>query len=342
MTRSHAGLEHPHMASAPAWVSQLGASPRHILSLADLSCADVSHIVKRSLQLAGQRDYEKSLAGKVVGIYFRKTSTRTRASFTVGAATLGAVTVAFGPDDLQTNTGETTQDTGRVLSGYLDALVVRTAEDIREMEILADQADMCIINAMSDNEHPTQALADLSTIAEHFGRLEGTSVLYVGEGNNTAAALALALGRVEGAQLTVVTPQGYGLDQTILAKAQEFSREYGATIRHHHAIDDVPTGVDVVYTTRWQTTGTSKADPLWKEHFKPFSVTTALMKKVSKPNVTVFMHDLPAIRGEEVEDGVLDGRQSIAFRQARHKLFSAMAALEWCLLGIPGQTIGRA
>jgi ornithine carbamoyltransferase len=340
---TNASLEHAPLTSAPSLVSPPGSSSaRHILSIADLSCADVSQIVRRSVQLAGRRDHEKSLAGKVVGIYFRKTSTRTRTSFTVGAATLGAVTMTFGPNDLQTNTGETTQDTGRVLSGYLDALVLRTAEGIREMEILADQPEMCIINAMSDNEHPTQALADLSAISEHFGRLEGTSVLYVGEGNNTAAALALALSRIEGAQFTAITPQGYGIDRTILAKAQEFAHEYGATIHHHHAIDDLPTGVDVVYTTRWQTTGTTKPDPLWKDHFKPFSVTAALMKKVSKPNVTVFMHDLPAVRGEDVEHGVLDGQQSIAFRQARHKLFSAMAALEWCLLGIPGETIGRA
>jgi ornithine carbamoyltransferase len=152
--------------------------------------------VNRSLELAGQRDHERTLAGKAVGIYFRKTSTRTRTSFTVGAAKLGAVTVAYGPGDLQTNTGETIQDTGKVLSGFLDALVVRTAESIEEMKTLASQGDMCVINAMSDNEHPTQALADLATIAEHFGRLEGISVLYVGEGNNTAAALMLALSRI--------------------------------------------------------------------------------------------------------------------------------------------------
>jgi ornithine carbamoyltransferase len=99
-------------------------------------------------------------------------------------------------------------------------------------------------------------------------------------------------------------------------------------------INDLPASVDVVYTTRWQTTGTFKTDPLWKEHFKPFTVTTTLMRKVSKAHATVFMHDLPAVRGEEVEHAVLEGPQSIAFRQARHKLFSAMAALEWCLVGI--------
>jgi ornithine carbamoyltransferase len=303
--------------------------------MTDLNCSDVSHIVNRSLELARRQHVcESTLAEKVIGIYFRKTSTRTRTSFAAGAAKLGAVTVAYGPHDLQTNTGETIEDTGRVLSGYLDALVIRTAESIDEMKILASQANMSVINAMSDNEHPTQALADLSAILEHFGRVEDISLLYLGEGNNTAAALALAFSRINGAQLTFVTPEGYGLQHAILAKAQEFARKYGATIRHHHAIEDLPRAVDVVYTTRWQTTGTVRTDPLWKEQFRAFSVTTALMDRVSKRTGTVLMHDLPAVRGEEIEDKVLEGPQSIAFRQANHKLFSAMAALEWCLLGV--------
>ena len=309
---------------------------RHILSIADLTASDIAGIVRRSVSIsANEVDPSDSLTGRVIGIYFRKTSTRTRTSFSVGAARLGATTIAYGPHDLQTNTGETIQDTARVLAGYLDALVIRTAEDIEEMKTLAAQGEMSVINAMSENEHPTQALADLSTIAEHFGQTEAIEVLYMGEGNNTASALALAFSRVRTAKVTILTPPEYGLPNQILRQAQALAREYGAEIKQHHSIDALPDKVDVVYTTRWQTTGTSKADPNWRDAFQQFRVSRAVMEKVSKPGRTIFMHDLPAVRGEEVDAEVIDGPQSIAFRQSRHKLFSAMAALEWVVSAKP-------
>jgi ornithine carbamoyltransferase len=309
-------------------------SPRHILSIADLEPADIDFIVRQSVEIAGGHSGGvRPLAGKAVGIYFRKTSTRTRTSFTVGAGRLGATIVTYGPHDLQTNTGETIEDTARVLSGYLDALVVRTAESLEEMKILAAQNRMAVINAMSENEHPTQALADLSTLAEHFGELENIEVLYIGEGNNTATALALACSRIRGAKLAILTPPHYGIPREVLQQSQRFADDYGADVRQYHDMEALPGKVDVVYTTRWQTTGTTKADPNWKESFNPFKVTKVLLDRLSKPSRTVFMHDLPAVRGEEVDAEVLDGPQSIAFRQAEHKLFSAMAGLTWCILG---------
>jgi len=307
---------------------------RHILSILDLEPAQVLYIVNRALEITRSQDEKrKPLEGKVVGVYFRKTSTRTRSSFMVGAAKLGAIVVAYGPHDLQTNTGESIQDTARVLANYLDVLVIRTAESLSEMKIIANQDHMSVINAMSDNEHPTQALADLMTIKEHFCRLDDINVLYLGEGNNTAAALALAISRIQGMRLTMLTPEGYGLAHDVLDLSHEFARKYNTVFEEHHSVEKLPKNVDVVYTTRWQTTGTSKKDPNWRERFKPFSVTKALMASVSKPSGTVFMHDLPAVREEDVSSDVLDGVQSIAFRQARNKLYSAMAALEWCVLG---------
>lgn len=305
---------------------------RHVLSIADLEPLEISSIVDRTVQIAaGQFKAQKSLEGKTVGVYFRKTSTRTRTSFTLGAIKLGASIIAYGSDDLQTSTGETIQDTTRVLSGYLDALVLRTAESIDEMRELASQDKMAIINAMSDKEHPTQALADLATIKEHFTYLKDLQVLYIGEGNSTAAALALVISKMRGMRLTVFTPIGYGLPGEVLQQSQAFALQHGAQVEEHHNLDCLPRDVDIVYTTRWQTTGSFKADPNWKEHFKPFSVTQSLMDYVSKPSGTIFMHDLPAVRGEDVSSEVLDGPQSIAFHQARNKLFSAMAVLEWCL-----------
>jgi len=265
-----------------------------------------------------------------VGIYFRGTSTRTRTAFTVGAMRLGAATIAYGPNDLQIVTGETVDDTTRVLSGFLDALVIRTNASIEEMRAMAAQERMSIINAMSENEHPTQAIADLTTLKEEFKHLDDIHVLYVGEGNNTAAALALGVALTPGMQLTLVTPEGYGLPDAALKRAQSLASQYGSFVEEHHDIDKLPRNVNAVYATRWETMGVPKFDPNWRKIFEPFRVTQKMMAEVSKPSGTVFLHDLPAMRGSDVTDEVLDGPQSRAFRQAYHKLTSAMAVLEWC------------
>jgi ornithine carbamoyltransferase len=240
--------------------------------------------------------------------------------------------ICYGPHDLQTNTGESVEDTARILAEFLDILVIRTATSAEEPRIFAAQRTMSVINAMSAIEHPTQALADLSALTEHFGELRGINVLYVGEGNNTANALVLALSRVEGARLTILAPVGYGVPCDVIAKARALASNSGAEICQYDNIAAFPRNVDVVYTSRWQTTGSYKPDPDWRRMFEPFKVTKDLMCQVSKPSGTVFMHDLPVVRGEEVERDIIDGQQSIAFRQATHKLFSAMAVLEWCAI----------
>lgn len=305
---------------------------RHVLSIAELGSQNLSELVNQSAAFAtGSAEQSSPLAGKIVGIYFRGTSTRTRTSFTVGALRLGAQTISYGPQDLQLVTGETIHDTARVLSGFLDALVIRTNQTIAEMKELAQQNEMAIINAMSENEHPTQAIADLSTIKEAFGHLEDVHILYLGEGNNSAASLALAVSQTPGMRLTLVTPKGYELPKDIVETAHNFAAKHGAAVEHHHDIAHLPEGVDVVYTTRWQTMGAPKTELGWEEKFAPYSVTRELMARVSKPSGTIFMHDLPAVRGSDVVDEVLDGSQSVAFRQAQHKLFSAMAVLQWCV-----------
>lgn len=306
---------------------------RHILSLVDIEATEISSLIEKTVEIAnGERFAKQPLRGKTVGIYFRKTSTRTRTAFTVGASKLGATVVTYGPNDLQTNTGETLDDTARVLAGYLDGLVLRTAGSLDEMRTLAGQANMAIVNAMSDLEHPTQALADLAMMKRHFGKLHGLHILYLGEGNSTAAALALAVSKLAGMKLTLLTPEGYGIPDTLLQHALNFADHSGAQIAEYHTHDGLPQRVDVVYTTRWQTTGSTKPQMDWRESFRLFSVTKKLMERVSRPSGTVFMHDLPAVRDEEVTGEVLDGPQSIAFQQAHNKLFGAMAVLEWCLL----------
>src|ERR1041385_6548127 len=195
---------------------------RHLLSLMEVGPENLARLVDRALEIATHGVGVPPLAGKIIGIYFKRTSTRTRTAFTVGAIKLGATPIAYGPTDLQICTGETIEDTARVLAGYLDALVIRTNESIDEMRAFASQNDMAVINAMSATEHPTQAIADLVTIKEVFGRLHDVDVLYVGEGNNTASALAFAVALTPGMRLTLLTPEGYGLHSSLLETARGF------------------------------------------------------------------------------------------------------------------------
>lgn len=301
---------------------------RHLISLADLDPFELTQLVRMGVDFAAGRRTGEPLAGTVLGVYFRKTSTRTRTAFSTAALRLGARIIGYGPDDLQLNTGETIEDTGRVLSRMLDGLVARTTGPAAELRALTEQDSMAVVNAMTAAEHPTQALADLTTLARYFGRLDGLRVLYVGEGNSTAAALALALPRFPGTELHLRTPEGYGLDPETLVQAKGYAAESRAVVDERHQMTDLPRPVDVIYTTRWQTTGTSKPDPNWRDVFAPFRVDGAVLD--TSPEA-VFMHDLPAHRGEEVTAEVLDGPRSIAFDQAESKLYSAMAVLEWCL-----------
>ncbi|MGW7531820.1 ornithine carbamoyltransferase [Amycolatopsis sp. NPDC054798] len=306
--------------------------PKSLISILDLRMEDIRRIVDRGLYFA-EGGRARPLDGTVVGTYFARTSTRTRTAFSAGALRLGAGVVSFGPNDLQTNTGETAEDTGRVLGGMLDFLVARTAEGSDMMRDWAAHGQVAVVNAMSSEEHPTQALADLTTLYQQFGRIDDLRILYIGEGNNTATALAFALARFPGARLELRTAPGYGMPVPALSAARAVAEQSGAEIVERHDMEDLPLEVDVIYTTRWQTTGTTKEDPAWRESFWPFQVGQWLWAGSPK---AVFMHDLPAHRGDEVTAEVLDGPASIAFRQAENKIYSAMAVLEWCWAGSDG------
>ncbi|MEV4313126.1 ornithine carbamoyltransferase [Actinocrispum sp. NPDC049592] len=301
---------------------------RHLISIDDLTDDDLYQIVQRGTRFsAGAAEDARPLAETIVGVLFRKTSTRTRTAFSAGALRLGARLITYGPGDLQENTGESVEDTAAVLSRMIDVLVARTSGPEAELRAYANQSRMSVVNAMSAAEHPTQALADLTTITRHFGGVEGVRVLYVGEGNNTASALTLALSRYAHTELYLRTPPGYGVEQTFIDRAEVSAKRSGAVVEQRHDMDDLPR-VDIVYTTRWQTTGTTKPTPDWRTVFAPFQVNEAVM--AACPGA-VFMHDLPAHRGEEVTAAVLDGPKSIAFSQAENKYHSARAVLEWCV-----------
>ncbi|MFE7465424.1 ornithine carbamoyltransferase [Streptomyces sp. NPDC057499] len=305
---------------------------RNLISLADLTPADLDHLVRRAVAFGRDGIVAKPLAGRQVGTYFRKSSTRTRTSFWTAATRLGADVITFGPNELQLTTGETVEDTARVLGQYLDALVVRTNGDVEEIRRLGSSADLAVVNALTLDEHPTQAIADLATLTEEFGSLDGVHLLAVGEGNSSGAALALAAALTPGLRLTLLCPSGYEVPEETLALAAELSGGK-ALVSQVVTADAVEGPVDAVYTSRWQTMGVEKANSDWLKDFEGFQIDRVFMDRFSGPR-TVFLHDLPAVRGEEVTDEVLDGPSSRAWRQAHHKMTAAAAVLEWCVVGI--------
>ena len=306
-----------------------------LLSLRDLTDEDLEWIVTRGSALAQTGCLPRhSLAGQIVGIFFTQTSTRTRTAFSTAALRLGAGLVTFGPEDLQIATGESLEDTGEVLGRMVDALVIRTAADPVDLEALSGAHRMPVINAMNAAEHPTQALCDLTFLHIHFERLQGLRLLYVGEGNSTATALCLAFARLSGSRAEFRTPPGYGIPTEIWRAAQSAAARSGAEVTERHDLDELPASIEIVYTTRWQTTGTSKRNPNWRSNFVPFRVNKSLMARYPE---AIFMHDLPAHRGEEVEASVIDGPVSVVFDQAACKMYSAMAVLEWTLRGVGTQ-----
>ena len=302
---------------------------RHVISLKDLSPQETLEIINRGIEYSnGSVEQGYQLKDKVLGIYFKKTSTRTRTAFTTAALRLGAQVIAYGPNDLQLNTGETMTDTLQVLSSMLDGLVLRTAESPKILRAFANQKKMSIVNAMTEDEHPTQALADLTTMKQYFGDLSGLEIVYLGEGNNTTTALALAIAKFSNIKISFFTPPNYNIDPMLLQYAKEEGIKRNTIIEEFHDLKKLPTRADIVYTTRWQTTGTVKPDPNWRQVFEPFAVTQEVMNTYSN---AIFMHDLPAHRGDEVEAAVIDGAKSIVFNQAENKAHSAKAVLEWCM-----------
>ncbi|MET0424302.1 MAG: ornithine carbamoyltransferase [Actinoplanes sp.] len=304
-----------------------------LISLDDLSRQRLDTLVDRSVTLFRDRGaHDRPLAGTVAGMLFLHTSTRTRLAFSSGAARLGADLIGVGPHDLQLNTGESLADTGRILASMLDLVVLRSGRSNADLRMLAQDGRLPVVNAMSVDEHPTQAVSDLATLRLRRGDLTGIRFLYVGEGNNSAVALAKALSAVPGAHATFWTPPGYGLDDALIDRCHAAATTARGSVEQVHGGEAVPIDADVVYTTRWNTTGTTKSDPGWRDLFRPYHVDGTFLK--AHPNALV-MHDLPAHRGDEISGEVLDGPQSIAWIQAEMKLPSAMAVLEHAVLERP-------
>ncbi|MCV3213049.1 hypothetical protein OGM63_05830 [Plectonema radiosum NIES-515] len=302
--------------------------PKNLLSITDVSSNELRMLVNNTIKISQIENPQSLLLGKNVGVYFNRPSTRTKTSFTLAASNLGASVITYRPDDLQLTTGETIEDTAGVLGEYLDVLVIRCKET-SEAKIFTVPPKMSVINALSDEEHPTQTIADLATIQEKFNQLEGRKVLFLGEGGNIATSFLLAASRIPQMELTFITPSKYGFKEQVIRQAKEFAQESSAKIFYHHNPQELPEQVDVVYTTRWRSMGEEKFDRKWLDNFKGFQVTKTLLERVSNSS-TILMHDLPAERGAEVDYEVLEDERSAIYQQARNKYTSAKAILAWC------------
>ncbi|HSK95319.1 MAG TPA: ornithine carbamoyltransferase [Euzebyales bacterium] len=302
---------------------------RHYLTVDDLSAGELLALLDRADEHRRDRRTRDPLAGRTVGLLFEKPSTRTRVSFEVAVTELGGTPLVLSSRDLQLGRGETVADTARVLSRYVHALVVRTFAQER-LEQLAAAGSIPIINALSDHSHPCQVLADLQTVRARLGALAGVRLTYVGDGNNVAHSL-LRAGALTGMQVTVVTPPDHAPDPAVVAAATATARDAGGSIT---LSTDPAVGVkdaQVVYTDVWASMGQEDEHAARVERFRGYQVNADLMR-LAAPDAMV-LHCLPAHRGEEITDEVIDGPRSAVWDQAENRLHAQKALLELLLSG---------
>jgi len=270
------------------------------------------------------------LRGKSLAMIFEKSSTRTRVSFEVGMTQLGGHALFLSPNDLQIGRGETIADTARVLSRYVDGIVYRAFSHANTRE-LARHATVPVINGLDDKEHPCQIVTDLFSIKESKGELKGLQLAYVGDGNNVCNSLLLGCAIV-GMDMVAGVPEGYEPDPNLLASARRISKETGATIGVVHDPFDAAKDADVVYTDVWVSMGMEKEREKRERIFAPYQVNEKLIHAAKRD--AIVMHCLPAHRGLEITDGVIDGPQSIVFDQAENRLHAQKAILARLLAGV--------
>ena len=306
------------MSAAPA----LKDGERHFLDIAAVAPAELRRIVddaaaRKSLGRTGPRP----LSNKMLAMIFDKPSTRTRVSFDVAMRQLGGETLFLSGAEMQLGRSETIADTARVLSRYVDAIMIRTTEHARLTE-LAENATVPVINGLTDDTHPCQIMADLLTFEEHRGPVAGRTFAWSGDGNNVLNSLIEAAGPF-GFRLRIATPDGSDADERFLQRAAKAGADITLTRDPAAAVS----GADCVVTDTWVSMG-REAAARGHNVFRPYQVNEALMA-LAKPDA-LFMHCLPAHRGEEVTDGVIDGPQSVVFDEAENRLHAQKSILAWC------------
>ncbi len=303
---------------------------RHLLTLDSLGRDGILTNLDLAAQLKARRGMARTtLDGGRVGLIFDKPSTRTRVSFEAACWGLGMLPITLRSDELQIGRGETIADTARVLSRYLSAIVIRTFEQAK-VEELARYASIPVINALTDDHHPCQALADVMAIREEFGRFDGIRVAFVGDGNNVSHSLIQAAGYL-GFTLAVATPSGYEPDRGIVDAARAGCAVNGGAIELGHDVKAAVRGADAVYTDVWASMGQEKEREERARAFTGYRVDSELMS-LAAPRA-IFLHCLPAHRGDEVTDEVMDGPQSRVWDEAEDRWYTEAALLYALITG---------
>jgi ornithine carbamoyltransferase len=306
--------------------AKAGRGGRSLLSVSDLSSRDLALMLERMKSLKPaikRREALSDLRGKAVGMLFEKPSTRTRTSFEVATVRLGGFPVYLASDDLQSSRGEPVKDTARVLGGYLDVIVGRVHSH-ETLTTMAKFSGVPVLNGLSDLEHPTQVISDLFTISETKGKLQGLTLAFIGDGDNVCNSLLLGASLV-GMNIVVASPKGYSPNPEVLRKAEGHARESGSSVRVVDDPKEAAVDSDVLYTDVWVSMGEEKERARRMRAFRGFQISSEILKLASKD--AVVMHCLPAHRGLEITDDVIEGKQSVVWRQAENKLYGAAVAL---------------
>ncbi len=307
------------------------ARPRHLLSSADLDAGGLDRVLDAAAALRAQRaqgTLPRSLAGRQVALLFEKPSLRTRVTFDVGVAALGGHALYLAPDEVGIGRRETAADIGRNLGRWVDAIVLRTFAHATLVE-LAAAASIPVVNALTDLEHPCQALADVLTLRQHLGDVRGRTLAFVGDGNNVCHSLLLTA-KLAGMEVRVATPPGYGPNPDIVRAAIRAGRHNGGRVEIGTDPRAAVRGADAVYTDAWTSMGAEAEADLRRLRFAGFRVDADLL--AGAPGALV-MHCLPAHRGEEISDEALDGRDSVVLDQAENRLYVQQALLVDLLSG---------
>ena len=300
---------------------------KDILSVRDMQ-QDFEKIIDLAIDLKKERYRRYPEAdNKTLAMIFEKPSTRTRVSFQVAMDQLGGHSIVLNPSDMQLGRGETIEDTARVLSSFVDVIAYRAFKH-HNMVTLARNSTVPVINALDDIEHPVQMLADFMTIKEVKGKLSGLKLVYVGDGNNVTNSLLYACA-ILGINMIASTPQDFGPDPTIFMMAKEMAREKNAVLTISHDPANDMNGADVIYTDVWVSMGEEDRKERKERYFEGFQVNRQLIARARKDYM--FLHCLPAHRGLEVSEEIIDGPNSYVFQQAENRLHSEKALLLWLL-----------
>jgi len=295
---------------------------KDVLKISDLTKSEIETLLNRAIALKGGKDASACpLIGKNIGLFFEKPSTRTRLSFEAGIYQLGGNAISMTPDELQLGRGETIADTARTISRYLNAFMMRTFSHAT-LETLAANSTIPVINGLSDIHHPCQALADVMTLLEKKGKLEGLKVAFIGDGNNVCNSL-LEAASILGFHLTIACPEGFEPHNEIFEQARSQAKSEIIVLRDPR---EAAGRADAVYTDVWVSMGQEKEAEHKKMKFRDYQINAKLLSCAKKD--AVVLHCLPAHRGEEITDEVMDGPQSVVFDQAENRLHTQKALLE--------------